>query len=96
MKTALSSSTNLNKYKSQGKQGIVLQHETEETSYSKIAWFQTASTAKKYKTNFMKQAKEILAIPKPEIDCTYHQRKYLIANRGLFRKIINILLDVSE
>ena len=43
MKNALSSSRNLNKYKSQDKQWIVLQRET---SYSNIAWFQTKSTAK--------------------------------------------------
>ena len=46
MKIALSSSTNLNKYKSQGKQWIVLQLETEETNYSNIAWFQTMSITK--------------------------------------------------
>ena len=95
MKTALSSSTNLNKYKSQGKQWIVLQRETEETSYSKIAWFQTMSTTKNTRQILWNKPK-ILAIPKPKIDCTYHQRKYLIANRGLFREIINIFSDVSE
>ena len=34
LKSALSPSTNLNKYKNQGKQWLVLQLETEETSYS--------------------------------------------------------------
>ena len=50
----------------------------------------------KYKTKFTKQAKEILAIPKPEIDCMYHQRKYWIANRGLFREVINIFSQMFQ
>ena len=50
----------------------------------------------KYKTNFMKQAKEILVIPKPEIDRTYHQREYWIENRGLFREVINIFSQMFQ
>ena len=66
MKTALSSSTNLNKYKSQGKQWIVLQRETEETSYSNIAWFQTMSTAKNTRQILRNNPKKYLPFQNPK------------------------------
>ena len=65
MKT-LSSSTNLNKYKSQGTQWIVLQRETEETSYSKIAWFQTKNTAKNTRQILWNKPKKYLSFLKPK------------------------------
>ena len=50
---------------------------------------------KKYKTKFTKEAKEMLVILKPEIDCTYGQRKYWIANRGFlthkFKYIVKLM-----
>ena len=51
MKIALSLSTNLNKYKSQGKQWIVLQRETEETSYSKLHDFKQWVLRKMFQNN---------------------------------------------
>ena len=66
MKTALSSSTNLNKYKSQGKQWIVLQRETEETGYSNIAWFQTMSTAKNTRQILRNNPKKYLPFQNPK------------------------------
>ena len=66
MKTALSSPTNLNKYKSQGKQWIVLQSETEETSYSNIARFQTMSTSKNTRQILRNKPKKYLPFLNPK------------------------------
>ena len=66
MKTAFSLSTNLNKYESQGKLWIVLQRETEETSYSNSAWFQTMSTAKNSRQILRNKPKKYLPFLNPE------------------------------
>ena len=67
MKNTLSSSTNSNKYKSQGKQWIVLQRETEETSYLNIAWFQTKSTAKNTRQVLRNKPKKDLPFLNPKL-----------------------------